>query len=620
MWSLYQIKEEDYGNTLGENLFSYAGQPLNPLIFSNKKTQEDVVVEILKAIEQGNKIIFIKGTCGSGKSAIALNLARHFKKTSIVVPIKSLQDQYEKDYTKNKFILKKDKQKLKISVIKGRNNFTCPFTGEKADNEQLPCTIEIREKNLENIKKYLKQNPLVNEKDFLSISDVRRMSVAPACPYWSPLLPTEVSSKALEKAQKKTYKSIAGIDFSLFQRKKGCGYWDQYESYVESDVLIFNSQKYILEILLDRKPKTDLDIIDECDQFLDNFANQRKINLNRLVLSLSNLFPDNKKDQQTIKQLIFQTNELLLNPETEVEKIKNTPVIDLIQKILSNPYLAEDEETNYYNNVFETTKNFQHLLDETYISFDIVMPDDKTREQTTYINLVTINLAQQLKEIIDRNNILILMSGTLHSEQVLKDIFRLEDFKTIEAETRLPGTIIKYRTGLEKNCKYPNFKSGLVTREQYLKALSTCLANATPPVLIHVNAFKDLPTEIEKAEYKLDNLISQEKLKQIQKSQTHVDKFKQGHIDILFTTKCARGVDFPGEKCNSIILTKYPYPNIQSLFWKILRQEQPEKFTEFYLDKAKRELIQKIMRGVRFEGDHVLLLSPDLRVLNARIS
>ena len=72
---------------------------LEPLKFSNGKTQEDVVKEILGEIEKGAKIIFIKGVCGTGKSVIALNLAKHFKKTAIVVPIKSLQDQYEKDYT-----------------------------------------------------------------------------------------------------------------------------------------------------------------------------------------------------------------------------------------------------------------------------------------------------------------------------------------------------------------------------------------------------------------------------------------------------------------------------------------------------------------------------------------
>ena len=95
------------------------GKKLEPLIFSNKKNQEDIVNEILDAINKGHKIIFLRGMCGTGKSGIALNLAKHFKKTSIVVPIKSLQEQYTKDYSINKYVLKNGK-KLKISSIFGR--------------------------------------------------------------------------------------------------------------------------------------------------------------------------------------------------------------------------------------------------------------------------------------------------------------------------------------------------------------------------------------------------------------------------------------------------------------------------------------------------------------------
>ena len=111
MWSLYKNN-----------------QLLKPLKFSNNKTQEDLVKEIIQAVEQGNKIIFLKGMCGTGKSAIALNLARYFGKTSIVVPIKSLQEQYIKDYTANMHVLdKNNQQKLKISSIFGRANFKCKF-------------------------------------------------------------------------------------------------------------------------------------------------------------------------------------------------------------------------------------------------------------------------------------------------------------------------------------------------------------------------------------------------------------------------------------------------------------------------------------------------------------
>ena len=144
----------------------------------------------------------------------------------------------------------------------------------------------------------------------------------------------------------------------------------------------------------------------------------------------------------------------------------------------------------------------------------------------------------------------------------------MDSFKVVEAELEMPGTVSKFRTGLEKNCKYENFASGAVTRENYLKALSACVSNADAPVLVHVSSFSDLPSQEEIEDFKLSNLISREKLKEMQfkdSSNKRVDDFKSGNADVLFTTKCSRGVDFAGDKCRSIILTKYPYPNIQML-------------------------------------------------------
>ena len=89
----------------------YSGDEfLKPLKFSNGKTQEDVVEEVLESIKKGNKIIFIRGICGTGKSAIALNIARKLGKTSIVVPIKNLQEQYKRDYggSDGKIVLKEN--------------------------------------------------------------------------------------------------------------------------------------------------------------------------------------------------------------------------------------------------------------------------------------------------------------------------------------------------------------------------------------------------------------------------------------------------------------------------------------------------------------------------------
>jgi len=168
MWSLY-----DENNKF-----------LEPIKYTTGKTQEDITKEIIEAIKSGEKIIFLKGSPGTGKSAIALNIAKHFGKTSIVVPVKYLQKQYEEDYT-NKLSLKKENgEKLNIKVITGRNNHACKYIeGKTADYDILPCKIEIKKENIDWLKQYVKENPDVHEDDFEEIKDYTRASVGCACPF-----------------------------------------------------------------------------------------------------------------------------------------------------------------------------------------------------------------------------------------------------------------------------------------------------------------------------------------------------------------------------------------------------------------------------------------------------
>ena len=59
MWSLYEQKATEDSSD-GANLFNYSGEKLEPLKFSNGKTQADIVKETLDAIEAGNKIILVR--------------------------------------------------------------------------------------------------------------------------------------------------------------------------------------------------------------------------------------------------------------------------------------------------------------------------------------------------------------------------------------------------------------------------------------------------------------------------------------------------------------------------------------------------------------------------------
>ena len=127
----------------------------------------------------------------------------------------------------------------------------------------------------------------------------------------------------------------------------------------------------------------------------------------------------------------------------------------------------------------------------------------------------------------------------------------------------------------------------------------------------------DLPSEKEKEEYGV-RLMSRERIEELQeryKKGELLEMFKEGKLEVLYSTKCNRGVDLPGNMCKSIIFSKYPYPGMKDIFWRILRRENPEGFKEFYFDKSKREFLQRIYRGLRSDDDRVNLLSPDLMVM-----
>ncbi len=656
---------------------------LPPMKFSNGKTQETVVDEVLSEIKKGTKVIFIKGLCGTGKSAIALNIARQLGRASIVVPIKNLQKQYERDYTNEKYLIKnidnslnsnklngkfsnnslKKKsdsineetydKKLKISSITGRQNFECPFLKEEptsvkpekkernlsldifdspikklensfkkedssCDNDSLPCKIKFKSKNSQLIRKYLRKNPKVNS-SILAIEEIKRFSIAPVCPYWSPIIPAEIDLKRiLDDAKLINYKGLDNKEYSIYQRKKGCPYYNQFLSYTNSDVLIFNSSNYKIELSMGRKPETDIEIIDECDEFLDSFSNNEKISFKRLESEIPYILPETDSAKRAIDEIIRLSKEIQINfksknleDENEIIPLKQTKIYDLLKIFLDSSLLnsVESDEENYCFHIEKVGKTFENSFEDTYVTF-------YKNEDSLIAELVTINLEKKFQEVLDKSNSLVFMSGTLHSEEILKNLFGIKNFITIDAETKFPGEIIPVKTGFEINCNYRNLRSSETTRETYLRALNRCIDKAKTPCLIHVTSFYDLPTEIEQEKFGL-SLMSREKLKEIQnkdKENKLIDSFKRGKISYFYTTRSSRGVDFPGEMCNSIVLTKYPYPNVNSTFWKILRKVKPEYYNSFYKDKSEREFLQKIYRALRYKDDKVYLLSPDSRV------
>ncbi|MFH1290608.1 MAG: helicase C-terminal domain-containing protein [Nanoarchaeota archaeon] len=598
-------------------------EPLKPLGFSNGKTQEDVVKEVVGLIENGKKVIFLHGVCGTGKSAIALNVARALGKASIVVPVKGLQKQYEEDYMGGMYLVKKNGEKMKIAMITGRDNHNSLIEpGKSCAYPFLPDTIKITEKNKGKLKEFYAENPFISGNVPPSLKRLRRISIAPANPYWSPIIPAEIELNQLSDAKKKKYVGMGGREFIFYHRKQGCSYYDQYLAYLEADVIIFNSAKYLAEVSLGRKPETEVDVIDEADEFLDKFSNSAELNLTRLESALKMISPDSEKARESIKKILQLINLEEVNKralgidEERVYDIEETKIGDILKVLLYDPELEaeiEIDELNYANSALEAARDFRESFKDTYLTY-------RKEEDNLFVRLVTTNLAKKFKEIVDGNKALVLMSGTLHSEEVLKHIFGIDDFTKVDAETLNQGAIEIFKTGKEFDCRYSNFKSGQYSREDYLKVLGHVVARAEKPSLIHVNAFSDLPSYEEAMMFNIMNLSQREELRISQgndKTGDLIIEFKGGKFDTLFTTKCSRGMDFPGDTCKSVIFTKYPNPNVKDTFWKILQKTHPNHYWEFYRDKARREFLQRIYRAVRSKDDHVYVLSPDSRVLEA---
>jgi len=622
--SLEFLREREFEGIFDKKYWSLYSEDrkLNPLVFSNGKSQEDIVEDIVNLIEQGKKVIFLHGVCGTGKSAIALNIARSLGKASVVVPIKSLQRQYEEEYMKSKYVVKPNGKKMKIAMMTGRDNHDSIIEpGKSCAYPYLPDTIKITEKNSEKLREFYNENPFINNDRVPSLRELKRISIAPSNPYWSPILPAEVELGQLKDAKKRKYTGMFGKKFVFYHRKPGCSYYDQYLSYFDADVIIFNSAKYLAEVAMGRKPRTDVEIIDEADEFLDSLSNQIELNLTRLAGALRLLVPDSDSAINSIKKVLDlieleEKNKRVLGVDDSVSHISDGKIEDILKIFLGDSELQAEvaiDELNYANVALEAARNFKDSWNDTYLTYG-------KEEDGLHVVLVTTDLSRKFKHIVEGNKAVVLMSGTLHSPKVLKNIFGIEDFASVDAETLNQGAIEICRIGKEFDCRYSNFKSKNFSRNDYLEALSAIVEKAKKPMLAHVNAFSDLPSGEELMGMGINNLISRERLKELQfddKTGKRVSLFRNGMNDVLFTTKCSRGIDFPGDKCNSVIFTKYPNPNVKDTFWRILQKTHPDYYWDFYKDKARREFLQRIYRAVRSKDDHVYVMSPDSRVLDA---
>lgn len=209
----------------GWKLIDQEGRALPPLVYSSSKTQEDIVNEVIEALDD-HDVVFLMGGIGTGKSAIALHIVDYYGKGIISTPTKILEKQYKQDYCGSGGMRVRDSESsLDVNILMGRTNFLCPNPPRKSrgkplhcGHHSLPCVRRLPE-------------------------GITRCAVAAECPHWSPIYSPGMCN-LLEKRGRETkeYLSVTGKKVYYFAEDP-CPYYTQFLYFTRPGAIIMNSAK-----------------------------------------------------------------------------------------------------------------------------------------------------------------------------------------------------------------------------------------------------------------------------------------------------------------------------------------------------------------------------------------
>lgn len=543
---------------------------LPPFVYSNGKNQLDVVNEIIEKFDEHN-MIFLRGAVGTGKSPIALHLIGHYGKGIISTPTKLLEYQYKNDYGKkgSTRIILSDRTKLSINFLMGRSNFICDLTNKYCSHYNLACTKRIPQGE-------------------------SRYSLASQCPGWSPVYAPRWAPSALRAThQPIDYVSIDGVK-TFYLSENPCDYYNQFIHFTKPGAIVMNSSKWEVETWLGRKPKVPLEIIDEGDEYLDGLSYKTSI-LEQFFSRIIKKYTEMQYEDVDISQI----------EETQThfyELIKNFGTIGYDGKLITSESLLSF--LTKFLKIFSTIEQSDATTKMTSkIRFILDNKDDawaKTFLKPRRIVLFLPDFKATLDALVKRSGKLLFMSATTHSMKSFRNIFKIENPVIVDAEKKFPGLLhIMKPDYFMENVTYSKWNSSEEFRNRYWDLLDKTIAHSAKPCLIQVHAYKYLPPKYQPSP-----------------EQKSKERWYFGDKDVFFSTKTDRGIDLKDDLCRSIVLLKYPMPDISDVVKRNMRMFLGDSaFWEYIHDIANRNMIQQCGRALRHQNDWCEIYSLDALVL-----
>lgn len=678
-WSLYEQNnkiEENKENIENENILLTerkwkGGDQLNDAIkminFFNENRQKDT-----------KNMLIYRSLMGSGKSATIMHLSKEFGKIIIVVPNKHLQEQYYRDYyIGNKFVLDKNNKKLKISVLMGRNNFECRYLKDKdirnncdSKDPYLPCNRKLKDGELrymaacecrywipspmlkvhmdsmskhfsEDRGMYILNTQTNNEtietiekiEKFIGLDDQTHLDL-----FYNDEITNEITRNEITRNETNDETTKLNINPNLLERmlnksnvtrielynsKRGstgvffrdnsdipvCEYYKQFYDFIDADIIVMNNAKWLVETEMGRKPIVNIEIIDEADDFLDRL--NKDIEIERKMLETITQ-PNEKITDMKYKAIkLFD----MCYENLPIQKSKFYPTNDgtfgnmiyYIRELLYEYARYRWEDSSVNNKINDLNKIIK------YIDKGIMLYDLDKRKFVVSISYLDLTLLDLLS--LSSKNIL-LMSGTIQDAQTLDNLFGINEknysLLRLEGRTDQIGKLLvpKHDTILLKinyniwqddefKLKYSKILNYIVDKIKYY------LKDSNGRIIIPSNAKKYIAFLRDRDDVYFDTADDDKNIHQIYTNKK-----------IIASTRMSRGIDLHDDLCRAIIIPKFPYPDTSSIFWEALRIRFQNKYFNILKDKARRELIQAISRGLRHENDWTYVITPDQMAFN----
>lgn len=674
--------------------------------------------ENYRMYEHKTKILIYKSTPGSGKSSTLLHVVENLGRGLIVAPFKNLQRQYYNDYfIGDKFVMKKDGSKLRVSVIVGRGNFQCRWLEEQYAYQQKLIEESKKEENVgryipidDRILSMYRTNSSCANRYLPCTRSLRiimgrsgkgsketRWMAGCECPYWIPTpmarstiikwkdktiddkgIETDFEVGDIENKSTKTrldfiqdkikcheikyYESIGWGDTAVFIRDDKdingkpcpdvCPYYKQFYSYVDADVIIMNDAKWYLETNIGRKPKMQIEIFDEGDYWLDN----RAIEIDFPRFNIDKIIPSDNKTKRLKDNTLSLFDIAVKDIKDKIQKNKEGPnltdakayrelFLSMTNMFLEYKKVVEEDDV-ILQKIFDIATVLRYI-DKASISFQ-----EGKREETKILKLFIPFPDNLLKDLFGRSSKnIIITSGTIQSDFVLDNLFGINNDNYIthfvQGRKDNPGKLIciKPKEGLLKvnhtTWQSPQF------REKYYQTLNYILDQLKvhidaktgrpgeakililTPAKRYVQGILDRPDvfiDFARSKDEEDNLkmtINTSISDFVNKNLEDVRKVKDSDIEldgniyrtdqqIIISTRMTRGADLRDDKCRAVVMTKWPMSDISAGYNQALKKRFGENiYWAIMKDKAEREAIQYVSRGLRHEFDWEYFSTPD---------